>query len=342
MNDSKVTIYDIARRLNISASTVSRALQNHPRISEQTRNLVQQTARELNFRPNELASNLRKGKSKSIGVIVPRINRVFFSTVISGIEEVAYKSNYQVIIAQSHELVERENECITTFLSNRVDGIIASISNQTVDPAPFQHVFESHTPLVFFDRTLKDIATSNVILDDFQGAFKAVEHLIMQGCRRIVHLAGPTIIGIYAERKRGYVEALKKYGLEVDESLIWSVELTEKGGFDAASWLAQLNPMPDAVFAAGDFAAVGIMKSLKDAGIAVPDQVAVAGFGNEPFTTLVDPSLTSVNQHPFEMGRLAASMLLEQLADRVHFQPRISLLQPTLEIRRSTLRKIDK
>jgi LacI family transcriptional regulator len=335
----KSTIHDIAKELNITASTVSRALNGNTRISEATREAVQEAARKLNYHHNQIASALRSGRSYTVGVIVPTADRSFFSKVVRGIEEELDKSGYNVIICQSNDRYESEKRHIEALLRLRADGIILSVAKQTRDYAHFTQLKQKNVPLVFFDRVNDKLGVSSVSVDDFSGAYQATQHLIQQGCKRIAHFAGLQHIGIYRERLRGYIEALQDAGFQTDESLIYySNDLFPEDGAAGMRQLLQHPHPPDAVFSASDYAALGAMQVLKEHKIAIPQDIALAGFANEPLGSFVEPGLTTVNQHGLQMGAAAAKLFLEQIEQHA-YAPRKMVLNPELLVRASSLRR---
>ena len=248
MKPSQITIHDIARMLNISASTVSRALNDNPRISKKTREKVKELALKLNYQPNVVASNLRTGKSKTIGVVVPHLNRNFFSNVIGGIELTASNAGYRVIITQTYEQYEKEVENIRALINARVEGILISISGGTHNLDHLRQVKNSNIPLLFFDRVVDEIESNKVLIDDFQGAYKAVSHLISEGFTNIVHFAGPTHINVYRNRLLGYLEALKQNKLDQKKEYIFHDTLTEEKGWNACKEIMNRKDRPDAIF----------------------------------------------------------------------------------------------
>jgi LacI family transcriptional regulator len=338
MNKKKTTIHDIARELNITASTVSRALNDHPSISIATKKLVLSAAEKMNYQPNSIAAALRNGKSNTVGVIVPELNRLFFSTIIKGIEEVVSKAGYNVIICQSNDSVEKEKESITSLLKLRVDGILVSHAKETRDFNHFQDVLKKNVPLILFDRTDHSLDVGSVVIDDHLGAFRATEHLIQQGCKRIVHFSGPQNVSSYRERLRGYLEAMREYKLPVEESYIIDSQLNYESGYKHGESILKWDLMPDGIYAASDYSAVGAMTRLKEAGIKIPEQVAFVGLANEPFTTFVDPPLTSLNLHAHKMGQIAAQIFLDQINKKQNFYGGKTVLKPDLLIRSSSLK----
>ncbi len=339
----KTTIHDIAKSLDITASTVSRALTNHPRISDATKKLVHREAAKLNYQPNHLAAALRNGKSRIIGIIVPTVNRSFFSSVVRGIEEVANKANYNVMICQSYDDYEKEVATVEALLSARVDGVITSYAKTTKTFAHFQKIIDKGLPLIFFDRTTKALEVSNVVLDDYQGAFQAVEHLINEGHKRIAHFTSSKKVSIYKERLRGYRDALKHYSIEIDKSLILESNLQLDDGRACMQKLLDSHVRPDAVFASSDYSIMGAMQLLQEKSINIPTEIALIGFGNEPFTSFTSPSLTTIDQHSLHMGNAAAELFFEQLKNTQGNSKMYKkiVLEPTLIIRQSTIGKIE-
>ncbi|MBT1707809.1 LacI family transcriptional regulator [Fulvivirgaceae bacterium PWU5] len=340
MKKEKATIHDIARKLNITASTVSRALKDHPRISAETKKAVQKTAQKLNYQPNHIAAALRNGKSKIIGIIVPTADRSFFSSVVRGIEEIANGSQYNVMICQTYDNYEKEVATVEALLNARVDGVIASHGKETQNFDHFLKVKERGIPLILFDRSNDELEVSSVVIDDFLGAYKATEHLIQQGCRRIAHFTNTRKISIFKERLRGYREALLDNNLSYDETLVIESNLQLEDGRNSTEQLLTLRERPDGIFSASALGIVGALQVLKENNIAVPDQVALVGFSNETYTSFTDPSLSTVEQHSMRIGNAAAEIFLEEVnADQKKFIPQKIVLKPELIIRQSSLRK---
>jgi LacI family transcriptional regulator len=336
----KYTIHDIAKKLNITASTVSRALNDHPRISEATKKAVQRAAVKLNYQPNNIAAALRNGKSNIIGIIVPTVDRNFFASIVRGIEEIANASRYNVMICQTYDNYEKEVATVEALLNARVDGIIASHAKETKDFEHFLKVKEKGIPVILFDRFNDELEVSQVVSDDFLGAYKATEHLIQQGCKRIAHFTNILKISIYKERLRGYVEALQAHGISFDESLVVESNLQLEDGRESMQKLLALTQMPDGVFSASAYGVMGALQVLKEKGIKVPQEVALIGFTNEPFCSFSEPALSTVDQHNLRMGNAAAEIFLEEIADEEKkFIPQKIVLKPELVIRQSSLRK---
>jgi LacI family transcriptional regulator len=307
----KTTIKDIANVLNISAAAVSKALHDDSRISEKTKKAVKQVAKNLNYQPNHLASALRKGKSNLVGVIVPRTNSNFFSSVIQNIEEVLNKAGYNIIITQSNESYKKECANIDTLLFTQVDGIIASMANETVDLNYYEKIKSKGIPLILFDRGENDLNVDYIGINDYDSSHMIVEHLVKQGCKRIAHIGGFKRTRIFNNRIRGYIDALKKHDLPMDNELLIESSLTTEDGQDKMKQLLDLKNRPDAVYVAGDYAALGALQVLNDRGIKMPQDIALVGFGNEPFTAMVSPTISSIEQHSAEIGQQAAKTFLK-------------------------------
>ena len=335
----KTTIYDIAERLNLTAATVSRALNNNEKISVNTRKLVQETAVEMNYEQNTLARALKSGKSFNVGVIVPRMDSNFFASVIRGIEEELYPKGYHVIICQTHDQEKLETGNIMSLLNAQVDGILMSISSAKTKNKVFHNLFQKQVPLIFFDRK-KDIdGVSSVTIDDFNGAYEATKHLIQQGCKRIAHLSNDRSFEIFKNRYLGYKQALLDHNIEFDENLvIESASKVEEGKQITKLFLAMERP-PDAIFSSSDFTALGAIQEIKEQGLKIPDDICVVGFSNEPFTRFMELSITSVDQSPIEMGRMAAQVFLEEVNNgkKVKMKKQI-VLTPELIVRKSSLK----
>ncbi len=309
-NKKKTTIKDIANVLNISAAAVSKALHNDSRISDKTKKAVKQVAKNLNYQPNHLASALRKGKSNLVGVIVPRTNSNFFSSVIQNIEEVLNKEGYNIIITQSNESFKKECRNIDTLLFTQVDGIIASMANETIDLEYYEKIKTKGIPLILFDRGENDLNVDYIGINDYDSSHVIVEHLVKQGRKRIAHIGGYKHTRIFNNRIRGYIDALKKHNLPLDHELLIESSLTIEDGRKKMSQLLKLKERPDAVYVASDYAALGALQLLKEQNIKVPEDIALVGFGDEPFTAMVTPSISSINQHSAEIGKQAALTFL--------------------------------
>ncbi len=312
MKNGLITIKDIAKALKISPSTVSRALKNHPDISEDTKRAVNELAEKMNYQPNAVALSLKKRRSNTIGVIIPEIVHYFFSSVISGIEDVAYDAGFNVVICQSNEMYQREVANAKTLLSSRVDGVLVSISKETMD---FKHLYnlrDNGVPLVFYDRVVSGFEADQVIIDDFDASYRATMHLLENGRRKIIHFAGPRHLLIGKNRKEGYLKAMNEVGIKIRKEWIVEADSFEKARLEILKLLE--NKMEfDGIFATNDLTAIGAMQSLQKRGIKVPQDVAIVGFSDGRFSGITDPTLTSVDQHGYEMGTIATEMLLKRI-----------------------------
>lgn len=343
MNPHRTSIADMARTLKLAPSTVSRALAQGPHVRAATRQRVQALAAELRYQPNQLAVALRKGQSQTLGVLVPRITGSFFPKVVDGITEAATKAGYQVIICPSREDARQEQENLELLTNAQVAGLLVSLASTTHDLSPFEAVRAAQVPLVFFDRAAEGLTgdhISSVVVDDYAGAYAAVAHLLGEGCRRIAHFSGPLHLGIYRHRHQGYRQALHDHGLPYREELVCVAEPCQPAGATAMRRLLALHHRPDAVFSSNDSVTAGAMLVLKERGLRIPNDVALAGFSNAEFTTLTEPPLTTVDQCGQQMGYLAVRQLLRLLhpaRDGASLGP--VLLNPELLIRGSSRRK---
>ncbi len=329
-----ISISDIARDLGVSPSTVSRALKDHPDIGRVTRLRIQEYARKMNYRPNALALGLKQQKSFTIGVIIPEIVHHFFSSVISGIEDMAYGSGYRVVMCQSNEDYHREVINVGALTDHRVDGFLVSISKNTRDHAHFHNLVEQGIPIVFMDRASPDIAADLVLTNDFEGARLVVSHLLERGCRRIIHLAGPQHLGVGKQRFMGYAEALKEHGIPLREELVLKCD-TPSLVKQYANKLLALAEEADAIFAVNDFTAVAVMRFLMEHGYDVPDRIAIAGFGDDPIASAVRPGLTTVEQRGYDIGKEAARMLIKRLSGEPEEEFRTKVFPAFLKVRAS-------
>jgi LacI family transcriptional regulator len=331
------TIKDLARELKLSPSTVSRALRDHPDISPRTKKLVISLADKLDYHPDSIAQSLQTKKTKTIGVIVPEIKQPFFASVINGIEELAYAAGYTIIVCQSNETADREVLVTRSLGSHRVAGLLVSLSRSTENLDHFKVLQRRGVPIVFFDRVSNDIEASKVVVDDYKGAYDAVRHLIECGYRRIAHLAGPENLSISKFRLKGYRDALEENNLLFDESMVVYGGLDDTDGIVGFQKLLNLETLPDAIFAVNDPVATGAFVTIKEHGMKIPDDIALAGFSNTYMTSLLDPPLTTVEQPSYEIGKTAAQLLMEQInSDDDNFVPKFVVLNTHLIVRGST------
>lgn len=343
MAKKSTTLLDIAKELEIDVSTVSKALKNHPKISDDTIKRVNRVANDLNYHPNNIAASLVRGKSNLLGVMVPHIDENFFASVIRGIEEVAKKNGYHIIIFQSNDNYEDEVKNIEIMYQAKVDGILASHAMGTKKFDHFQNIVDRGIPLILFDRFDESVDSDVVAINDFKGAYKAVTHLIKQGCQKIVHFSGYEHVYIYKERCRGYREALLDHDLLFDESMVFESDMSLESGRELTAKILKNNTIPDAIFAANDYTALGAIQVLKEHNIKIPEQVSVVGFSNESFTSFVSPTITSVEQYSRKMGNITAQLFVEYTKDESDAKeikiPKKTILSPKLIVRESSSKR---
>jgi LacI family transcriptional regulator len=335
MHIGKVTIKDIANELGISPSTVSKALKGHRDISNSTKQAVKELADKWNYKPDQVALSLKSGLSKTIGVIVPEIVHYFFSTVISGIEDLAYDSGYHVMFCQSSELYEREVKAVDALLSTRVDGILISVSKNTSNFDHFRKIKDNGVSLVFFDRICDEIETDRVVVDDEVGAYEAVIHLIDIGCKNIIHLSGPPHLNIGRNRKDGYLRALK------DKNIIFNPDNLVRCDSmkDASAIIPELlkrKVLPDGIFAVNDETAAASMKIIKDSGYNIPEDIAVVGFTSGLISDITNPTLSSVEQHGYFVGKEAVRLLIDRIEKKQDFPLQTKIIRTELSVKGST------
>ncbi|MDA3816121.1 MAG: LacI family DNA-binding transcriptional regulator [Prolixibacteraceae bacterium] len=337
MRSNQITIKDIARELGISPSTVSRALKDHPDISSDTKNAVKELAQKLNYQPNAVALSLKHSKSKTIGVIIPETVHFFFSSVISGIEDVAYDSGYNIMICQSNELYDREKSNANMLYSNRVDGLLVSISKETRDFRHLSFFQENNIPVVFFDRSTDAFPCDQIVIDDYAAAFNVTEYLISRGYKKLIHLAAPQNLEIGYKRRKGFQDALFNHGLPFSEDQIYYADKFESAG-EAIEKIIRSNKLPDGIFAVNDLTALGALRMLRKNKIRVPEDIGLAGFGNGQNALLSDPPLTTVDQNGYEMGKKAGEVLLYRINNGLDdFKPVRHVVDTELIVRNSTL-----
>jgi len=336
MRSGQVTIKDIAKELGISASTVSRALKDHPDISSKTKEAVNKLAKEWHYKPNAVALSLRHSKTNIIGVIIPEIVHHFFSSVISGIEEIANKAGYNVMMFQSNESFEREIANVQALLSSRVDGVLVSMSKETKDFSHFKELRDNGIPIVFFDRVCNELSSDNVIVDDFAGAFAAVEHLINIGCKRIAHLSAPQHMLLGQNRLKGYRQALLKHKMPIDEDLIIKCDSYEES-IELTPELLKLSTPPDAIFAVNELTAAGALTAVKKVGFRVPEDISIVGFTDGLVSRTTDPNLTTLEQHGYEVGLKASELLVGRIKEGdMDYEPVTKVVKTNLIVRGST------
>jgi LacI family transcriptional regulator len=310
----EITIYDIAKVLNISPATVSRGLKDHPAINVKTRKRITEMAREMGYRSNTFASNLRRQKTNTIGIIVHELKSQFISSALAGIEKVTTKAGYDLIIGHSSETYKKEAANAHNLFHKRVDGLIASLAFDTANLDHFDPFVQKGIPIVFFDRVEDHHYGTRVIIDNVKAGFDATAHLAGQGYRHIAHITANLNRNVYAGRLQGYRQALTQFGLEFDPARLLVNDLGEGAAIDSARQVLNMDPRPDAVFITNDFCAAVFLRALQEAGLRIPQDMAIVGFNNDAISKLIDPKLTTINYPGEEMGESAALSLLDQMA----------------------------
>lgn len=334
----EITIYDISRALNISASTVSRGLNNNPQVRKEVRRKIIQAANEMGYQPNKFASSLRLKRTRSLGVVIPRIDSHFMSTVISGMEKVAKQKGYQLLISQSEESVSLEAENIQALFNSRVDGFLVSLSGETKNLDHFAHVFRKDIPILFFDRVFCQSNCICVVIDNFKAAYDATQHLIDQGCRRIAAVTGSLNRNVYNDRLRGFKQALSDNSVPIYDDLLIASNLGDSSGELIVKELMKSEAMPDGIFTANDNSAVSTICELKKAGYRIPDDIAVVGFNDDPISKVVEPNLTTVHYPGREMGEIAAASMIRILEGIKYENVSTIILNSELIVRQSSVK----
>lgn len=337
----EITIYDLAKVLKLSPATISRGLNNSKQLNKSTIKRILEKAEELGYRHNNFASSLRNKKTNTIGVIVPKLNSHFMSSVLSGMEDAASKEEYHLLIAQSLEKVAKEKVNAHVLFNKRVDGLLISLASDTTEISHLQPFFDKKIPVIFFDRTHSHKESTTIVIDNYKAAYHVTSHLINQGCKRIMHLGGNLLRNVYADRLKGYKTALADHKLSFDEKLVFPSPLNEEAGTEAAKYILKLKQgkRPDAVFCANDTAAVHCMLYLKENGIRIPADIAFAGFNNDPISKVIEPNLTTVNYSGYHVGEVAVINLLNLLKEDSNSRNTNTIvLRSDLIIRESSLK----
>jgi LacI family transcriptional regulator len=335
-----ITIYDIANKLSLSSATVSRGLNNHPAINKNTRKKIQQTAEKMGYRHNNFASNLRKQKTNTIGVMVHELESNFITSVLAGIEKVTTKEGYDLIIAHSSESFEKEASNVSNLFHKRVDGLIASLSFDTKGLGHFNPFIDKGIPVVFFDRVEEKSESTKVIIDNYKSGYQATQHLIEQGCKRIVLVTASLLRNVYAERHRGYRDALADNNIPLKKEYVLIKDLSEQCGIEAAHEILMMKPRPDGAFITNDFSAAICMQTLKENGVIIPDDIAIVGFNNDPVSKIIEPQLTTIDYPGIEMGEIAAHNLVSHLKGISDIRnTQTIVIRSELIIRQSSLKK---
>jgi LacI family transcriptional regulator len=337
MKSKNITIKEIANRLGIAVSTVSRALHDAYDVSAETRQRVLALAEELDYKPNPYAVSLVKHEAKIIGVLLPEIATHYFSTIVKGIQDVAYNIGYNVMFFVSNESLEREKLILKNLNINTLDGLLVSVTYETNNSDHFKKLIDKGLPVVFFDRVLNDLHTSKVLQDDYQGAFNATQHLIQQGFKRLAHFGGPLILENARLRVKGFRDALEQNDLPINPKYIIHSGISQDDGVRDVSKLLGLKSLPDAIFCYSDRKAIGVMLALKRYGYRIPRDIAIASFMNAPVSEVVEPSLTTVEQAAYEIGAKSCQLLLQQIA-KPDMELQTILMPSKLIIRESSIK----
>jgi LacI family transcriptional regulator len=336
----EVTIYDLANHLNISVATVSRALKDDNVVSKKTRKKIVDLAEEMGYRSNHFARNLRQQQTNTIGVLVHELNSSFITSVVAGIEKVTTEAGYDIIITHSSESRIKEAANAKNLFHKRVDGLIASLAFDTTNLEHFKPFIDKGIPVMFFDRVEQDGNNTVVIIDNYKAGYQATKHLIDQGCKRIAHITSSLKRNVYSQRYKGYQDALFDNGIALDEKLLLINDLSEKAGIESAMQILKMDPLPDGAFITNDFVAAVCMRTLKENGISIPDDIAIVGFNNDAIGKLIEPALTTINYPGKDIGEIAARNLIDHLKgiSNIHHTNTI-IVRSDLIVRKSSLKR---
>jgi LacI family transcriptional regulator len=338
--EKEVTIYDIASALNISIATVSRALKNDPVVSKPTKKKIFDLAAKMGYRTNHFARNLRNQTTNTIGVIMHELNSNFMTSVLAGIEKVTTSAGYDLIIAHSSESFTKEIANARNLFDKRVDGLIASLSFDTKNLDHYKPFKEKNVPVIFFDRVEQEGSNTVVIIDNYKCGYQATEHLINEGCKKIVHITSSLKRNVYSQRFKGYKDSLADGGISFDEDLVIINDLSESAAIESAIQILKMDPLPDGIFITNDFVAAVVMRTLKENGIKIPEQIAIVGFNNDAICTLVEPALSTINYPGIDVGEVAARNLINHLKGIGNIQnTNTIIIRSNLIIRKSSLKK---
>lgn len=331
------TLKDIATALKISTATVSRALADRLDVNSETKKIVKEEALRQNYRPNPMATRLKTQHSKTIGLVVPEFRSSFFPNIIAGIQKVIDENGYQLLITQSNESYEIEENNLKLLENNRVEGILISITREGENSDLYQNMIDSGIPLVFFNRVCTKVIAPKVILEDYKLAFFATEHLIYNKFKKIIHFAGPDKLSVTRERKKGFLDAMAKHHREINSDSVVVSGVYRMNGYETMKNLIEMNNLPDAIFCFNDPTALGALKAIKEAGLNCPDDIALVGFSETEVAELVDPPLTSIEQPTFQMGETAARLLLDQINQNPPPEANTVCLNGQMHTRKSSL-----
>jgi LacI family transcriptional regulator len=338
--EKEITIYDIARQLDLSAATVSRGLKDHPAINKHTKKKIADLAAKLGYRSNTFASNLRKQRTNTIGVIVHELRSQFITSVLAGIEKITTEANYDLIIAHSSEQSAKEAANALNLFHKRVDGVIASLAFDTKDLSHFEPFEKKGIPVIFFDRVFENSDGAKVIINNRKAGYDATAHLIEQGCKRIAHITANLKRNVYAERLKGYQQALTEHGLKYSDKYVIVDDLSEEASILSAKKILAMRPMPDGIFITNDFCAAVCIQTLKEAGLRIPEDIAIVGFNNDVISKIIEPKLTTINYPGLEIGEIVARNLINHLQgnSNIHLTNTI-IIKSDLIVRESSLKK---
>ena len=335
--EKQPTIKDIAQALNISTSTVSRALRGALDVNPATKKVVQELAEELNYQPNRLALSLLNKQTHTIGVIIPNLDYVM-ATMVKGIDEVALEAGYTVMVCQSDESFGRELVNTKRLMESLVDGFIVSISSETKVFEHIKNIQNKKIPLVLFDRVIKSVIAPKIRLDNIDGGIQATQHLIDQGYKKIAILAGPENLNISNKRMEGFLQTLKQNKIRCEKDFIIHCDFNQQYAYEATKELLSMKHRPDAIFTISDRMAIGAMLAIKEKGLQMPHDIGLVGFNNEPVTSLVTPRISSVEMYAFEIGKATAKLFIEMLQSDADMSDQEIVIKPKLFIRESSLR----
>jgi LacI family transcriptional regulator len=337
---NEVTINNIAEKLNLSVVTVNRALKNDPVVSNETKKKILELVNEMKYTSNQHSRIVGRKQTKTIGVIVHELKSSFINSVLTGIEKVTNEAGYDLIITHSSESFIKEAANAKSLFSKKVDGLIASLSCDTIDMHHFQPFVNKGLPVMFFDRVEQDCNCTVVIIDNYKCGYQATQHLVEQGCRRIAHVTSNLKRNVYSQRLKGYTDALYDNGISYDESLLIIKDLSDQAGLDAAKQMLRINPMPDGVFITNDYVAAVCMRTLQDYRVRVPEDIAIVGFNNDAIATLIEPGLTTINYPGLDMGEIAARNMVAHLQGISNiYKTNTIIMRSDLVIRESSLKK---
>ncbi|PXY46741.1 LacI family DNA-binding transcriptional regulator [Flavobacterium hydrophilum] len=338
MSSKRITIYDLAKELKLSVSYVSKALNNKPGVKEEVRQTVLKKAAELNFKHNTQAANLRRGSSRTLGVIVPQINQNFFSEAISGIEKACAENKHNLIICQSHEKSDVEEKAINTLIHQNVDCILISLSKETQSAKVLEQVSEHKINLIQFDRCDESFPGHRVINDNKEATYKAAKSMIDEGYQRLAFIGGPLHMDLYMNRKEGFIKAIKEAEMHVPDHFIVDDNISKENAFQTAMKLLELPEPPDAFLAISDLQALGIILAINQSGLKIPEDVGVFGYANEPFTEIVTPSVSTVDQNSEKVGYEAAMLYFDHILNKESSEIITKIIESDLIIRTSSRR----